>query len=165
VLDEDGRSRAEVVLQSLAFGQEAAHAEQAGRAGPAAAPQAEGQGQGTALGEPGHDRLRPVEAVLGAGRIEQVIEGVNRRDEFRPASRDAVGFVPLPAAHEGERRPGQHREKPAFGVEVGNQRLEVMLVGALAVDQHEQPVGFLPAPHHIGHQRRGHRRTLPVPIM
>ena len=56
----------------------------------------------------------------------------------------------------GMRRPGQHGEEPALGVEVGDERLEVVLVGALAVDEQQQPVGLLSAPHHVGDQWRGH---------
>ena len=59
--------------------------------GPVAAPQPEGQRQGAALREAGHDGLRPVEAVLGAGGVEQVVEEIDGGDELRAAPGDAVG--------------------------------------------------------------------------
>ena len=94
--------------------------------------------------------------MLGAGGVEQVVEGVDRGDELRPAPGDPVGPVPLPAVHEFQRRPGQHGQEPALGVEMGDERREVVLVGALAVDEQQQPVGLLPAPHRLRHERPRH---------
>ena len=56
VLHEDRRRRREVVLQALPLRQETAHGQKPGRPGPVAAPQAQRQREGTALGEAGHDR-------------------------------------------------------------------------------------------------------------
>ena len=54
----------------------------------------------------------------GDGKREIVFyNGFRAGDELRPAPGDPVGVVPVPPRHERVRRPGQHGEEPALGIE------------------------------------------------
>ena len=52
------------------------------------------------------------------------------------------------------RRPGHDRGEAALGIEVGQQSAEILLVGAVAVQQDEEAVGGASAHHGVGQRHR-----------
>ena len=152
-----------VRLEHVEAGKRGAHREHADRARPVAAAGRKGEHHPGTLGEAGDQRLRPVEPLLLAGLVEQVVERVERRGE-----RDRVELalraprVPGEARGPGRLGPsGQHDGEPALRIQVGQQATEVPLVGAVPVDQEQQPLGIRAA-HDVRHEG-GHGKQPTIP--
>ena len=121
---------------------ERAHRQHAGR-GDRAAPQPERQCQARALGEPGEDCLAALETLLGALRVDEGIEGIERGVEAGLVETFRAEIEPREPgrAGRGDRSARQDGGKPTFGIEVGQESAEIALVGAVAVHQEQEPLG------------------------
>ena len=141
VLHEHGRRVVLVEVEGRGL-ERRAHRERGLGPGSFAALEREPQGEPGALREAADDRLRSVELQRVGLLGEQVVE-LGERFGVR-AFRLVALEHPVPrvtgAARDREVAPRQHDRQRPVGIEVRQQAAEVLLVGAVAVNEHGQAV-------------------------
>ena len=97
-----------------------------------------------ALGEAADDGALPRHAGGLVDALQEAVEQrVGLRERLRVGEAHARHDVPVAAARRQEQRPaGRHADEPALGIEHVEERGEVVLVGAAAVQEHERALGL-----------------------
>ena len=97
-----------------------------------------------ALGEAAQDRALGRDAVLGEQVVEPAADQrVGRVERLRVGEADLPDHVPVPPAGRQRERPAcGHAEQPPLGVELVEQREQVVLVGGAAVEEDQGALGI-----------------------